>query len=150
MSEKMKAGTIKSAVPKEEVLWYDRKRVTIFALPWSFTKYKLTESKLIIETGLLNIKEEEIKLYRITDVAYTQSFFERIGNTGTITLLSNDTSAPQIVLLHIKNAKSVKDVLSEAIEHARHASGVRTSEMVGNFHHDEDCVICEESQSLVD
>ena len=36
--------------------WRARKR-TIFGLPWSFTVYKLTDEKLLIETGLLNKKE---------------------------------------------------------------------------------------------
>ena len=31
--------------------WKDRKR-TIFGLPWSFTVYKLTDEKLLIETGV--------------------------------------------------------------------------------------------------
>ena len=147
MTEKMKAGELRVELKQEEPIWYDRKRVTIFALPWSFTRYTLTPSRLIVETGFFNRKEEEIKLYRITDVQYSESLFERIGNTGTITLLSNDTSSPQISLLHVKNAKTIKGVLSEAVEQARHLSGVKTSEMVGNFHHDEDdCSICEQTE----
>ena len=142
MAEKLKAGTIKSEIPTEEILWYDRKRVTIFALPWSFIKYQLTETKLIVESGLFNTKEEEVKLYRITDLEYTQSLMERIGKTGTIVLLSNDTSSPRIELKHVKNAKAVKEVISRTVEEARHKNGVRTSEMVGTMHHDEDCEIC--------
>jgi hypothetical protein len=142
MSERMKAGDLKVEIKQEEPIWYDRKRVTIFALPWSFTKYILTPTKLIVESGLLNSKEEEIKLYRITDIEYSQTLFERIGKTGTITLLSNDTSSPKISLEHVKNAKVIKNVISQAVETARHLSGVKTSEMVGTMHHDEDCEIC--------
>lgn len=32
--------------------WFDRKR-TIFGLPLSFTKYAVTEEKLLIKTGFL-------------------------------------------------------------------------------------------------
>ena len=59
------------------VVWQDRKR-TLFGLPWSFTKYSLTEEKLLVETGFLNKKEEEIRLYRIMDVTLKRSFGERI------------------------------------------------------------------------
>ena len=45
---------------EKKTLWNDRKRI-IFGLPWTFTKYKLTEEKLIIQTGFLNIKQEEIR-----------------------------------------------------------------------------------------
>ena len=47
-------------------IWKDRKR-PIFGLPLSFTKYILTEEKLIINTGFLVKTEEEIRLYRMTD-----------------------------------------------------------------------------------
>ena len=139
---KMKAGELRVEIEKEETLWYDRKRVTIFALPWSFTKYMLTPTKLIVEKGFFNKTEEEIKLFRITDIAYSQSFGERIGKTGTVKLLSNDASSPETVLLHVKNARVVRDVISKAVDEARHQNGVRTSEMVGQIHHDDDCPIC--------
>jgi arginyl-tRNA synthetase len=132
MSDKMRAGELRIQVEQEEILWYDRKRVTIFALPWSFTKYTLTASKLTVESGLLNTHEEEVKLYRVTDVAYTQSIWERIGKTGTITLLSNDTSSPTLVLKHVKNAKTVKEAISHAVELARQNKGVKMSEMIGD------------------
>ena len=48
-------------------VWQDRKRI-IFGLPWTFTKYVLTKEKLLIQTGILNTKEEEVRLYRIMDV----------------------------------------------------------------------------------
>ena len=133
MADKIKVGELRVEVPAEEPIWCDRKRVTIFALPWSFTKYTLTPSKLIIETGFLNRKEEETRLYRIADISYSQSLGERMGNTGTLILSSNDISSPVLALEHIKNAKQVREVLSLQIEKARRAAKVRTSEMVGNF-----------------
>lgn len=133
MTDKIKIGELRAEVPVEEAIWCDRKRVTIFALPWSFTKYTLTPSKLIVETGFLNKKEEEIRLYRIADISYSQSFGERISNTGTLLLSSNDVSSPVLPLEHIKNAKQVREVLSLQVEKARRAAKVRTSEMVGNF-----------------
>jgi uncharacterized membrane protein YdbT with pleckstrin-like domain len=138
MTEKMKAGELRVEVEQEDVLWYDRKRITIFALPWSFTKYTLTESKITLEKGLFNTTEEEVKLYRITDIAYSQSFWERIGKTGTIRLLSNDRSSPELVLEHVKNARTIKDVISKTVDEARRKGNVKTSEMVGNVDFDND------------
>ena len=46
---------------EQNYVWKDRKRI-IFGLPWTFTRYYLTEEKLIIDTGFLNRKEEEIRL----------------------------------------------------------------------------------------
>ena len=50
-------------------VWSDRKR-PIFGLPLSFTKYELTEEKILITTGILSLKEEEIKLYRIFKIIH--------------------------------------------------------------------------------
>jgi hypothetical protein len=116
----------------EEILWMDRKRKTIFALPWSFTKYSLTPSRLFIQTGLFTAREDEVRLYRIKDISYTQSLGERFSNTGTLHVISSDATAPDIVLEHIKNAKKVKAVLSQAVEVSRRENGVRTSEVVGS------------------
>ena len=128
---KMRPGDINVTMDEEPILWFDRKRVTIFALPWSFTKYELTPSRLIICTGLLTQSEEEIRLYRIKDVSYSQSLGERIGGTGTLRILSTDATVPQLDLKHIKNARKVKDVISQAIEVSRRENGVRTSELIG-------------------
>ena len=133
-SKKMRAGDINVTMEDERTLWFDRKRVTIFALPWSFTKYVLTPSRLIVSSGLLNLHEDEIRLYRIRDVSYTQSLGERIGGTGTLRIISTDASVPEQILLHIKNARKVKDVLSQAIEVSRRKNGVRTSELIGGVH----------------
>jgi uncharacterized membrane protein YdbT with pleckstrin-like domain len=144
MAKKMKAGELRVEVEHEEVLWYDRKRVTIFALPWSFTKYILTENKITVEKGLLNTVEEEVKLYRITDIAYSQNLFERVSKTGTIKLISNDMSSPELVLEHVKNAKTIKEAISKAVDDARRNNSVKTSEMVGNVDIDrEDSCACE-------
>ena len=42
---------------EETIVWKDRKRI-FFGLPWTFTKYALTEEKLYIETGVLSKREE--------------------------------------------------------------------------------------------
>mgnify|MGYP000064782610 FL=1 len=49
------------------IVWKDRKR-TLFGLPWSFTKYSLSDDRLFISTGFLSTKEDEVRLYRIMDI----------------------------------------------------------------------------------
>lgn len=139
MKNKIKAGEIRADIQEEVVVWYDRKRVTIFALPWSFTRYRLTESTLFIEKGFFNREEESIQLYRIVDINYSQSLIGRMNNTGTLTVISNDQSAPTIELKSIKNAKTVKSLLTTMVEEVRKKHGVKTTEMVGAIDHDCDC-----------
>lgn len=102
----------------EEFIWRDRKR-TIFGLPWSFTKYLLTEEKLLVKTGLFSTKEEEVRLYRILDVTLKRSLKERIFGLGTIHCCAADKSTPEFDILHIKNSEEVKRRLSDLIEEQR-------------------------------
>ena len=63
------------------IIWKDKKR-PILGLPLSFTRYFLTDEKLIINTGFLSKKEDEIRLYRMTDFSVTQKFFQRLFKVG--------------------------------------------------------------------
>lgn len=117
---------------KEKILWTDRKRHTIFSLPLSFTKYTLTETKLIIQRGCFNLREDEIQLYRVRDIAFKQNFYERLCRVGSIHLCSTDAMTPEIDIRRIKNPRDVKEVLSKTIEACRKANGIRTSEIIGD------------------
>lgn len=100
---------------KLEIIWKDRKR-PIFGLPLSFTKYRLTEEKLLINTGVLSIKEEKVQLYRIMDVTLKRSFWQRLFNVGTIHCCSGDKTTPEFDIKDIKNPSEVKEILSKNIE----------------------------------
>jgi len=101
-----------------EIIWKDRKR-PFLGLPWSFTRYSLTDEKLIIDTGLLSRKEEEIRLYRIMDVTLKRSVFQRIFGVGTIHCCSADKSTPEFDIKSVKNPRQVKDMLSDLVEKNR-------------------------------
>lgn len=135
MGRNIRTGELRVTIEKEEPIWCDKKRIVFFGLPLSFTRYTLTPSKFLLETGFFRKKEDETRLYRITDVSMTRGFWERLFGLGTIQLLSSDTSTPKLLLKHIRRPKIVKEVLSQAIEQCRRENGVRTSEMVGVMHH---------------
>lgn len=124
----LKNGEFGIDLDKEKILWTDRKRHTIFSLPLSFTKYTLTETKLIIQRGCFNLREDEIQLYRVRDIAFKQNFYERLCRVGSIHLCSTDAMTPEIDIRRIKNPRDVKEVLSKTIEACRKANGIRTSE----------------------
>ena len=49
----------------EDLLWSGKK--CICGLPISFTRYILTRTVLYTRTGFLNVKEDEVELYKIVD-----------------------------------------------------------------------------------
>ena len=124
-------------VEKHEVKWKDRKR-TIFGLPWSFTRYRLTDDKLIVSTGLFSINEEEIRLYRIMDVTLKRSLGERLWGLGTIHLCSSDKTTPEIDIKRVRQSADVKEMLSDMVEVARKKNRVSAREFMLGDDMDED------------
>ena len=116
-------------VEKHEVKWKDRKR-TIFGLPWSFTRYRLTDDKLIVSTGLFSLNEEEIRLYRIMDVTLKRSFGERLWGLGTIHICSSDKTTPEIDIKRVRQSADVKEMLSDMVEAARKKNRVSAREFM--------------------
>ena len=121
-----------------EIKWKDRKRI-IFGLPWTFTKYSLTEDRLFISTGLLSTKEDEVRLYRIQDLTVTRSLSQRIFGMGTILVNSSDKTLGDFEIKNIKNVMDVKEQLSALVEIQRDQKRVYTRENIsGNSETDHD------------
>lgn len=112
-----------------EYVWKDRKR-TIFGLPWSFTVYKLTNEKLLIESGFLSKKEEEVRLYRIMDLTLVRPLGQRIFGLGTIHCCTADKSTPEFDILRIKDSERVKNLLSDMVEQQREEKRVSSREFM--------------------
>ena len=121
-----------------ETVWKDRKR-TLFGLPWSFTRYYLTEDKLIIETGFLSRREEEIRLYRILDITLQRPFAQRLFGLGTVHLCTADHSTPEIDIRRIKKPREFKEMLSDMVEHEREERRIGTREFIGGVDMDDEC-----------
>ena len=113
-----------------DVVWKDRKRI-IFGLPWTFTRYSLTQEKLVIDTGFFSRKEDEIRLYRILDMTLDRPLIQRIWGLGTIRLNTADKSAAEVAIKRIKNAKQVKDMLSDMVEKERDEKRIGAREFMG-------------------
>lgn len=111
------------------VVWKDRRR-TLFGLPLSLTVYTLTGEKLLTETGFLNKREEEVRLYRIMDVTLKRSLGERIFGLGTIHCCSADKSTPEFEISRIKDSVAVKEMLSDMIEEERERRRVSAREFM--------------------
>lgn len=119
-----------------DIIWSDRKRLTLFGLPWTFTKYTCTSEKFILESGIFSTKEEEIRLYRIMDLTLERSFLQRIFGLGTIVCDTVDRSTPKLYIQNVKNARNVKEMLSEAVEAERVKKRVSSREYMTA---DDDC-----------
>ena len=114
-----------------ELLWSDKKRH--MGLPLSVTRYYLVRKpgawvKVFTDVGLTYSEIEETNVYRIRDVSFSQSLFGKMFNTGTVTLISSDSSDDTIVLKNIKNPYNVRDMFATIIEEERALHGVKVTE----------------------
>jgi len=112
------------------VLWAGRK--CILGLPISFTRYIVTDTSLYTKIGLLNIKEDEIELYRVYDKQISFTLFQRMVRCGTITVISKDKDTPDKKLISVRNPREVKRILDEAVKVQRDKYYVRGRDMIGN------------------
>ena len=115
-----------------EQIWSSRKRLLFFGLPFTFTKYTLTKEKMLIDTGVLNKKQEEVRLYRILDLTLTRSLAQRIFGLGTINCKTSDKALPVLELINIKNSQDIKEQLSDLVEAERVNKRVSVREFTGS------------------
>lgn len=118
-----------------EYLWKDRKRY--FGMPISFTRYSLSEDRLFISVGFLNIKDDEVLLYRVRDIDTSRSLWQRIFGVGTITVVSSDKTMPNLVLKNVKDPVFVKELIHTQVEEMKIRRRVRFGEVMGSGFDDE-------------
>ena len=111
------------------IVWKERKQ-TLFGLPWSFTKYSLSDDRLFISTGFLSTKEDEVRLYRIMDISLKRTLGQRIFGLGTIKCCSADKTLGDFEIKNIKKSKDVKELLSEMVENERNRKKVTSREFI--------------------
>ena len=111
-----------------EYIWKDRKR--FLGMPLSFTRYALSEDRLFLSVGFLSIKDDELLLYRVRDIASRRTLWQRLFGVGTITVTSSDKTTPTLVLKNIKKPLQVKELIHDQVEEMKLRRRVRVGEIM--------------------
>ena len=109
-------------------LWKDRKRY--LGMPLSFTRYALSEDRLFLSVGFLNIKDDEILLYRVRDIDTSRTLGQRLFGVGTVTVSSSDKTMPTLVLKNVKDPVFVKELIHKQVEEMKIQRRVRVGEIM--------------------
>lgn len=112
-----------------DYVWTDKKRH--LGLPISFTRYILTDKKLITRKGFLSITEDEIELYRVVDKSLKLPLGQRIFGCGTVVINCRDTDTPVKEVLSIKDPRSFMQKLEENVDKQRDKYRTRGRDMIG-------------------
>lgn len=121
-------------IKEVEFIWKDRKR--ILGMPISFTKYGISQDRLVTESGIFSINQEEILLYRIVDISLRINLMQRIFGVGSIEVHSGDKTQPCCIVKNVKRPREVKEILHKNVEKQKMERRVRATEL---FDDGEDC-----------
>jgi uncharacterized membrane protein YdbT with pleckstrin-like domain len=90
------------------------------------THYRVTSQRIVVETGILNKRLDQIDLYRIHDYVVERPLAQRMMGTGNISLSTQDRSTPAIQLKGLAtDVVQLYERLRRATEEEKRRRGVR-------------------------
>jgi len=90
-----------------------------------FTKFEITNERVIQQNGVLSRRTNETELYRVKDIILDEPFFLRIFGLSNILIVTSDRTSPLILVNAIENGGIIRRELREAVELRRDKKGVR-------------------------
>lgn len=114
-------------------LWWFVACVLLVPIPWAVwhwlqvrnTTYTLTDQRLKTTRGVFTRTTEDLELYRVRDSRFQQDFAERLLGLGQVVLFTTDETSPEVRLIFIKDAESVREKIRTLVEARRDAKRVR-------------------------
>ena len=88
--------------------------------------YRVTTRRIVVETGVLSKRLEQIDLYRIADYTVERPFGQRLLGTGKLLLRTFDKTTPELNVRQIKtDVVALYEKLRSATEAEKTRRGVR-------------------------
>ena len=111
--------------------------VLVPVLRWRTTHYVITTHRLLFREGILTRKGRDIGLARITDVSYTQTLWDRIINSGTLTIESAGDSGAT-VLKAIGHSEEIQQLLNHMVEEDADRRAQESAGYIGQYYRGQD------------
>jgi uncharacterized membrane protein YdbT with pleckstrin-like domain len=108
--------------------------VPIFIALWKFLEnrsrvYEITTERIRRTAGIFSKVTEEIELYRVVDIKVVQPFWLRLFGLGSVTMTTNDVSAPNLTVDAVPDVHELREHLRRNVEICRDRKHVRVTEM---------------------
>jgi uncharacterized membrane protein YdbT with pleckstrin-like domain len=107
--------------------------VLVPLLRWRTTHYVITTHRLLFREGILARRGRDLGLARITDVSYRQTLWERIINSGTLSIESAGESGPT-VLSRIPDSDGVQQLLNHMVEEDADRRARESADYLGEYY----------------
>ena len=92
--------------------------------------YRLTTKRVVVETGILNKRLEQVDLYRVSDYTVLRPISQRVMGTGNLVLRTLDHSSPTVAVSNIKtDVVALYERIRAATEIEKRKRGVRVMDM---------------------
>lgn len=98
------------------------------------SSYRLTTQRLLVRRGWGARHVNELELYRVKDVVMNQGILQRLLGYGTVTVLAEDETSPEVDLVAIASPMKVKEMIRTQYRAARQREGVRPTEFMQSPH----------------
>lgn len=95
------------------------------------SRYRLTNQRLIAESGIFSHRVDEIELYRVTDSKSYESFLDRIVGLGTIEVMSTDRSGA-VTMTKVPDAREKREQVRNYAEKMKQERNFRIISNVEN------------------
>jgi uncharacterized membrane protein YdbT with pleckstrin-like domain len=93
-----------------------------------YTKFEITDERIIEQIGVFSRTTDETELYRVKDIRLEEPFLLRIFSLSNIIIMTSDKTSPLITIKGVKNEKKITDYLRSKVEKRRDEKGVRETD----------------------
>lgn len=87
-------------------------------------RYKVTNYRIDYERGLLSKRIDTLELWHVEDIAFRQSLWERMLGVGTLTVMSDDDTMPELVMNGLPEPRKLFDLLKQRVIAVKRQRGV--------------------------
>jgi uncharacterized membrane protein YdbT with pleckstrin-like domain len=107
--------------------------VLVPLLRWRTTHYVITTHRLLYRTGIVSRHGRDIGLSRITDVSYRQSLWDRVINSGTVSIETAGEGGPT-VFSAIPDSDGVQQLLNQLVEEDADRRAQESAAYLAEYH----------------
>ena len=87
-------------------------------------RFKITNYRIDFERGLLTRRIDTLELWHVEDIRMHQSLLNRILGVGTLTVVSDDSTTPSLVIPGLSEPRKLFDLVKQRVISVKRQRGV--------------------------